>query len=157
MEKDAKFIINRKWKEIQKIFINNFDKDKYRLTTYLDHNNIPQLQLKEKSRRVNTPNFQITFINRDHPTFSTKNKSATDVLWEFIHFEGVEDVKRLNIKTSGGYSLISETKENIKHKSPKQIDDYYIITKTSTREKIAQIEEIIERLHLKNKVFVELI
>lgn len=137
--------IETKWKEIIVLFQKQYDPTKQTIITKLEHGDIPRLVIKDRGTKTDTTNFIVNFKGKK---LKSKRRKGAKVLVAFIQMVGVDKVYELNIPSKRSHTLISESVNGNEANSPIYVEGKYIFTKSENTEKINQIQEIIDRLHL---------
>lgn len=148
MERNDKNVwndIQNKWKEIIKLFDENYDKKKQTLKAELDHGNLPKLKLKNRENKAGKGGFIVRFNGK---ILKSKGGKGAASLVKFIEMIGVESVLALKITTAGNQFLVSDSNTDVDNQRYKSVGGKYVFIKTANSEKYTQISEIIKRLNL---------
>ena len=145
--------IQRKWEEIIDIFRQNFDIAKYRIQTQTDKDRLYKIEVVEKGKKNTSCPFVIKYKDqgKEIVLHSGKRKGAK-ILATFISWAGVESVFNLKIEAKRSGFLILSNIQGHNEKDFVPIGNKFVFTKSENEEKINQIREIINRLHLNASV-----
>lgn len=100
------------------------------------------VSIYKANKRKPGPKLKVTFNDGSCLEQGTNGLSAVDILLQAIHKVGSTDIIQHNI-TASGINLIQDNCEYIS-KGLKPIGNYWVVTKTSTKEKKVQLDQIKE-------------
>jgi hypothetical protein len=141
--------IEEKWEEIVNIFKQNYNVNEYKIKTQKDQNKLYQIYILKKSKRKTSTQFVIK-LKKDGKEYiwDSRNRKGAKTLVSFILKVGVEDVYNLNISAKRVGFLMTDNIDGKDLKNYELIDGKYIFKKSENEEKMAQIQEIINKLNL---------
>lgn len=153
IQEQAKKEIQKKWEEIIDIFRQNYDIAKYKILTQTDKARLYKIEVVEKGKKNTSSPFLIKYQDqgKEIVLHSGKRKGAK-ILATFISLTGVESVFNLKIEAKHSGVLILRNIKGYNEKDFIPIGNKFVLTKSENKEKINQIREIIDRLHLNASV-----
>lgn len=149
MEKEqAKKKIEEKWMEIENIYKNSFDVEKYKIEIKVEDGSY-KIDVVEKNKRRTSTQFVIKYVDQGKEKVMPSGKrNGAKALVDFITLVGVDKVFALNVKAKRKGLLISESVKENEKKNFRLVDNKYIFIKSENDEKIRQIKDIIDGLQI---------
>ena len=149
MEKEqAKKKIEEKWMEIENIYKNSFDVEKYKIKIIVEDGSY-KIDVVEKDKRRTSTQFVIKYVDQGKEiVMRSEKRNGANALVDFITLVGVDKVFALNVKAKREGLLISESVKENEKKNFRLVDNKYIFIKSENDEKIRQIKDIIDGLQI---------
>lgn len=149
MEKEqAKKKIEEKWMEIENIYKNSFDVEKYKIKIIVEDGSY-KIDVVEKDKRRTSTQFVIKYVDQGKEiVMRSEKRNGANALVDFITLVGVDKVFALNVKAKREGLLISESVKENEKKNFRYVDNKYIFIKSENDEKIRQIKDIIDGLQI---------
>ena len=149
MEKEqAKKKIEEKWMEIENIYKNSFDVEKYKIKIIVEDGSY-KIDVVEKDKRRTSTQFVIKYVDQGKEiVMRSEKRNGANALVDFITLVGVDKVFALNVKAKREGLIISESVKENEKKNFRYVDNKYIFIKSENDEKIRQIKDIIDGLQI---------
>ena len=143
--------IEKKWEEIVDVFVHNYSVDKYKIKTKRDKEKFYKIYIVEKDHRNTSTQFIIRY-EKDGKDYEWESgeREAAQAMVNFITEVGIEDVYNLKISAKRVGLLITDSISQRVEKNYEKVGNKYIYKKSENEEKITIIQEIIEKLGLRN-------